>query len=76
MKIEIGQKYQHYKTRDIYIIINIATMQAHLESGLDMCECLIYKKEGDEKVWVRPVNMFLEKVILDDGQKVSRFMRV
>lgn len=73
MQINIGEKYIHYKTKGVYEIVSVATMQADLSSGLDMCECVIYKKENDEKLWVRPVTMFLEKVIDQDGAEVSRF---
>mgnify|MGYP000988763213 CR=1 FL=1 len=70
--IEKGGKYIHYKTKGVYV----ATLQAPEESGLDMCECVVYKKEDDCKLWVRPVTMFLEKVTDNLGQSVSRFERV
>ena len=68
-----GDKYIHYKTKGMYEIVDVATMQAPENSGLDMCECVVYKKEGDGKLWVRPVPMFLEKVKNENGALVARF---
>ncbi len=75
-KIDIGEKYKHYKTKDTYEVMNLATMQLPDDTGLDMCECVIYKKEEDVRLWVRPAEMFLEKVNDQDGIEVSRFERV
>ncbi len=76
MEIERGDRYIHYKTQNIYEVIDVATMQASDESGLDMCECVVYRKENDSKLWVRPVAMFLEKVTDHLGQSASRFERM
>ena len=75
-EIKIGEKYIHYKTKDIYDIINTCFLQASKDSGLDMEECVSYKKENDDKIWVRPVKMFLEKVINEEGEKVNRFIKI
>lgn len=74
--IEKGGRYLHYKTHNVYEVIDVATMQASDESGLDMCECVVYKRENDNKLWVRPVSMFLEKVTDHLGQPVPRFERI
>lgn len=75
-EIKIGEKYVHYKTKDIYEIINICFLQVPKESGLDMEKCISYKKENDEKIWVRPIKMFLEKVINEEGVEIQRFEKV
>lgn len=73
--IKIGEKYMHYKTKGVYEILNMCTMQAPESTGLDMCECVIYKKEDDNKIWVRPIEMFLEEVKNENGEKVERFKK-
>ncbi len=75
-KINIGEKYKHYKTKDTYEVMNLATMQLPDDTGLDMCECVIYKKENSDRLWVRPVAMFLEKIIDHSGLEVNRFEKV
>lgn len=74
--IKTGEKYIHYKTKGAYEILNICTMQASKESGLDMEECVSYKKENDDRIWVRPIKMFLEKVINENGKEVTRFIKL
>jgi len=76
MQINIGEKYRHYKTKDIYEVINLATMQLPDDTGLDMCDCVIYKKESDDRLWARPVTMFLEKVKTENGEECLRFQKV
>ena len=50
--IKIGQKYRHFKG-DIVEILNIATHSETLE------KMIVY--EHNNKVWVRPIDMFLSK---------------
>ena len=56
MDVEIGKIYKHYKGNK-YLVLNIAT---HTETGEKM---VVYKAlYGEEKIWTRPYDMFIEKV--------------
>lgn len=56
MSVEIGKIYKHYKGNK-YLVLNIAT---HTETGEKM---VVYKAlYGEEKIWTRPYDMFIEKV--------------
>ena len=62
-------KYQHSKTGNYYRVIGVARHSETLE------EYVVYEALYDNpksKLWVRPIKMFLEKVILN-GKKVPRF---
>ena len=50
-----GDVYRHFKG-DYYVIVGVA-MNTETEEYL-----VIYKKEGDFKLWARPLDMFLSKV--------------
>lgn len=77
MKLQLG-KYKHYKGKD-YEVIGVAKHSETLE------ELVIYKalyqnapseslwrtKEG-ENLWVRPLKMFTE-ILVVDGKEVKRF---
>ena len=68
--IKLG-KYKHFKG-GLYEVIRIARHSESLE------ELVVYKalydipEFGKDSLWVRPKEMFLEKVELD-GKNVSRF---
>ncbi len=65
-------KYQHSKTGNFYKVIGIAKHSETLE------EFVVYKtlyKNPKSKLWVRPINMFLEKVKIN-GKRVPRFKAV
>jgi hypothetical protein len=65
MELTTG-RYRHYKGRD-YQVIGIAT---HSESGERL---VVYRPlYGEGALWVRPLAMFTEAVLLD-GQRVPRF---
>lgn len=65
-KIKLG-KYQHSKTGKFYEVIGVAKHSESLE------EMVVYKAlYKPYQIWVRPVKMFLEKVLLN-GKKVPRF---
>ncbi len=81
--LNVGDKYIHYKTKDIYEIINICFLQVPKEFGLDMEECVSYQKvnlkeENDieNKIWVRPIKMFLEIVKDENEKEVQRFIKI
>ncbi len=61
-------KYQHYKGKH-YEVIGVAKHSETLE-GLVVYKAL-YQKEG-ENLWVRPLKMFTEIIVID-GKKVKRF---
>jgi hypothetical protein len=62
----IGGKYRHYKGKE-YTVIAIAKHSETLE------ELVVYRAEyGENGVWVRPKEMFLETVQVD-GKTVERF---
>lgn len=66
-----GGRYKHFKG-GLYEVIGVGRHSESLE------ELVVYKalydvpKFGKGSLWVRPKEMFLEKVDLD-GKKVSRF---
>jgi hypothetical protein len=70
-----GEVWQHSKTKGEYEIIGTARLQVKNED-LDMKECVIYKARTDEKVWVRPVEDFIEEVEIGEGIKASRFSKM
>ena len=67
MNIKLG-KYRHYKGKE-YEVIDVATHSETLEK-LVVYKAL-YQMEG-ENIWVRPLKMFLENVIVDE-KKTPRF---
>lgn len=70
MHLELGL-YKHYKG-NIYEVINIAK---HSETLEDMVVYkATYQPEGDNW-WVRPLNMFLETVIIEGVEK-KRFEKI
>ena len=59
-------RYRHYKGRE-YIVIGIARHSETME------ELVIYRQEyGENALWVRPKQMFLETVEVD-GKILQRF---
>lgn len=70
MNIGLGL-YKHYKG-NIYEVIGVAK---HSETLEDMVVYkATYQKEG-ENLWVRPLKMFLETVIID-GVDQKRFFKI
>ena len=58
--------YKHYKG-DLYKVISIAK---HTETGEDM---VVYRStNGERQLWVRPLEIFKEKVKVE-GKMVPRF---
>lgn len=68
-KIKLGT-YKHYKGGK-YEVIGVAKHSETLE------DVVVYKHPGNElsELWVRPLTMFLEKIIID-GKEVSRFEHI
>jgi len=64
MQIKQG-RYQHYKG-GYYEVIGVAK---HSETKADL---VVYQSLSDKKLWVRPKEMFLQKIKIDN-QMVPRF---
>ncbi len=59
--------YEHYKGHH-YRVLAIAHHSETLE------ECVVYQSlEGEQKVWVRPLNLFSDTVCTDTQEKLPRF---
>ena len=59
--------YKHYKG-NLYELLGVAKNSETLE------DMIVYKAlYGEKALWVRPLNMWNETVILPDGKKVKRF---
>jgi hypothetical protein len=59
-------RYRHYKGKE-YTVLGVAR---HSETD---AELVVYRQEyGDRSLWVRPVQMFSETVVVD-GKAVPRF---
>ena len=64
-----GAIYEHYKGK-CYRILCVGRNSETLE------ESMVYQAQyGDNDVWIRPLNMFLEKIDLDE-QVQPRFKRI
>jgi hypothetical protein len=70
MHLELGL-YKHYKG-NIYEVIGIAKHSETLENMV--VYKATYQSEG-ENLWVRPIKMFLETVIID-GLEQKRFSKI
>jgi hypothetical protein len=67
--IEVGSMYEHYKGMR-YKILGVGRHSETLE------ELVVYQAlYGDGDIWVRPLGMFLEEIVIK-GQSRPRFTRV
>ena len=65
-KVKIGGIYRHYKNKD-YKVLAVATHTETLE------KMVVYQAlYGERGIWVRPLQMFVEKVLVD-GKEIPRF---
>lgn len=59
--------YRHYKG-NIYEVIGIANHSETLD------KLVVYRSiKNENEIWVRPISMWNEEVVLSDGSKVLRF---
>lgn len=64
-----GSLYEHYKGHR-YKLLHVARHSETLE------EYIVYQAlYGENGIWIRPLQMFLEEVVID-GQKVPRFKSI
>jgi hypothetical protein len=62
--------YKHYKRGDDYTVIDVV-FHSETQEAL-----VLYRAEyGERQLWVRPLAMFVESVLVD-GQQVPRFRYV
>lgn len=62
--------YKHYKYGDDYTVIDVV-FHSETEEAL-----VLYRAEyGDRRLWVRPLDMFVE-IVDKDGQQTPRFQYV
>jgi hypothetical protein len=65
-------RYKHFKGEE-YIVIGVARHSETLEKLVVYQGQYNSEKFGDKPIWVRPVNEFLSKKIVD-GELVDRFV--
>ena len=62
--------YKHYKRGDDYTVIDVV-FHSETQEAL-----VLYRAEyGERQLWVRPLEMFVESVVVD-GQHIPRFRYV
>jgi hypothetical protein len=67
--LKLNKKYRHFKGKE-YLVLNIAKHSETLE------EYVVYQAlYGEFGIWIRPLAMFLEKVMVD-GKEVNRFTEI
>ena len=65
-EVKIGGIYRHYKNKE-YKVLAVAINSETLE------KMVVYQAlYGEREIWVRPLQMFVEKVIVD-GKEIPRF---
>ncbi len=64
-EIKIGKKYRHFKGNE-YLVLHVAKHSETLE------EMVVQALYGGKGIWVRPLEMFLDRKEVD-GKLVVRF---
>lgn len=68
-------KYKHYKNEKLYEVIGQAR-HSETEEEMIVYKALYHCDEfGENQLWVRPMQMFFENVVLN-GKTVPRFQRI
>jgi len=74
-EVKIGAKYRHFKG-NLYKVIGVARYSEDPEKEFVVYKALYDSPEfGPNQLWVRPKEMFLEK-ITRDGQTFYRFEEI
>ncbi|MBY4676928.1 DUF1653 domain-containing protein [Marinobacterium arenosum] len=60
-------RYRHYKGAE-YEVLHVARHSETEQWFVVYRQCY-----GDQSVWLRPLEMFTEQVVLPDGTEVARF---
>lgn len=69
MDAPVPGRYRHYKGNE-YTVLGVAR---HSET---LAWLVVYRPEyGERALWVRPLDMFVENVVID-GRSVPRFLRL
>lgn len=68
--LELGT-YQHYKGGK-YLVLGVAK---HSETKEDLVVYVTLYENDIASLWVRPLKMFLEDVVVD-GKKIPRFKKI
>jgi hypothetical protein len=69
-KIKLG-KYQHYRGK-MYEVVGVARHSETLEDVVVYRALYNSRKFGRNALWIRPMKMFFEHVVVD-GKKMPRF---
>ena len=69
-QIQIGGIYRHYKSGELYRVLDLGIME-----GTDKVGVIYEAQNGEKIVWVRDFDTFNEKVLYE-GKEVSRFQLV
>jgi len=73
-ELEIGAIYKHYKGNN-YEVVGVVRHSETLEEMVLYKALYYHPKFGNNSLWVRPKEMFLENVIVD-GVEVERFKKI
>jgi cyclomaltodextrinase / maltogenic alpha-amylase / neopullulanase len=70
MNPQPNEKYKHFKGNE-YEIVALAKHSETLE------DIVVYKAlYGEGQIWVRPLAMFLDMKVQEDGTQVQRFTKI
>lgn len=75
MKPQVGEIWQHYKTKGEYEVIALGKLKTK-DASLDMEDCVVYRVLLDGSVWVRPLTDFVEILTHKEGVNVFRFHKI
>lgn len=73
-KLVIGGTYQHYKG-PLYKLLHLGRLEENKEEVVIYQALYDSEEFGNNSIWVRRKNVFLEEVILN-GKKVPRFKHI
>ncbi|MFA6065911.1 MAG: DUF1653 domain-containing protein [Candidatus Babeliaceae bacterium] len=71
---EVGAIYKHYKNK-LYKVIAVAHHSETLEHYVVYQALYDSEEFGDQAIWIRPLDMFMETITID-GKEILRFSKV